>query len=273
MCIEAFRNTLSATAAGALVVRAVRAAGRAATASCVALTSVRVVRAAIRTLVARRTVVATAYITSVVRGAVATIAHVALIVRGAVITVTHAAIMGSSVRLGVGVRVRSNVGRGVRCYVRSLVCIYVRITIGLVVVTYADMNVGTSTDIDRDRSTGTVVIIVATTIHSAPYTHLTVVQDYIQVASVLVIPTIQDIIKVDTDQTIIATLCPFEVHIEQFRLLTCIQIKCYTQVTSHTLCLNGYTLATTTDSYFHGRGADCGCGRSIDAHRGRHCYY
>lgn len=260
MCIEAFRNTLSATAAGALVVRAVRAAGRVATASCVALTSVRVVRAAIRTLVARRTVVATAYITSVVRGAVATIAHVALIVRGAVITVTHAAIMGSSVRLGVGVRVRS--------YVRTSV----RILVGIL-VPCANVNVGTSTDIDRDRSTGTVVIVVATTIHSAPYTHLTVVQDYIQVASVLVIPTIQDIIKVDTDQTIIATLCPFEVHIEQFRLLTCIQIKCYTQVTSHTLCLNGYTLATTTDSYFHGRGADCGCGRSIDAHRGRHCYY
>lgn len=260
MCIEAFLNTLSATAAGALVVRAVRAAGRAATASCVALTSVRVVRAAIRTLVARRTVVATAYITSVVRGAVATIAHIALIVRGAVITVTHAAIMGSSVRLGVGVLVGS--------YVRTSV----RILVGIL-VSCANVNVGTSTDIDRDRSTGTVVIIVATTIHSAPYTHLTVVQDYIQVASVLVIPTIQDIIKVDTDQTIIATLCPFEVHIEQFRLLTCIQIKCYTQVTSHTLCLNGYTLATTTDSYFHGRGADCGCGRSIDAHRGRHCYY
>ena len=272
MCIEAFRNTLSATAAGALVVRAVRAAGRAATTSCVALTSVRVVRAAIRTLVARRTVVATAYITSVVRGAVATIAHVALIVRGAVITVTHAAIMGSSVRLGVGVRVRSYVRTSVGVRVRSYVRTSVRILVGIL-VSCANVNVGTSTDIDRDRSTGTVVIIVAMTIHSAPYTHLTVVQDYIQVASVLVIPTIQDIIKVDTDQTIIATLCPFEVHIEQFRLLTCIQIKCYTQVTSHTLCLNGYTLATTTDSYFHGRGADCGCGRSIDAHRGRHCYY
>lgn len=250
---------LSASAADTLTVRAIRlirairAAGCTTIAVCVALIAVRAVRRTIRTLV--------------VRGAVATVAYLTLVVA---ITVTV-------VRRYVRLRVRSGVRLYVRCYVRCYVRLgmgsRVRIVETIVLVTYTDVNVGTCANVDRDRCAGTVVVTYATAITVTPNAHLTVGQDPIQIAGVLVIPIIYDIIEVDTIGIAIATVCPFEIQIEEFRLLTCCKIQHHSHIAGHTLCLDSYSLATTTDGYFDSRCGVCGCGRCcIDGKDCRHCY-
>lgn len=230
---------LSAAAADTLTVRAIRlirairAAGCTTIAGCVALIAVRAVRRTIRTLV--------------VRGAVATVAYLTLVVA---ITVTV-----------------------VRRYVRLRMRSRVRIVETIVLVTYTDVNVGTCANVDRDRCAGTVVVTYATAITVTPNAHLTVGQDPIQIAGVLVIPIIYDIIEVDTIGIAIATVCPFEIQIEEFRLLTCCKIQHHSHIAGHTLCLDSYSLATTTDGYFDSRCGVCGCGRCcIDGKDCRHCY-
>ena len=201
---------LSAAAAGALVVRtlrAVRAAGRATVASCVVAASVRAARRTIRTLVVRRTATTAAYITLVVRGAIATVAYVTIVVRGAIATVAYVTIVGCRVRLGV----RILVGRGVGTNVRILVGI---------LMSAADVNVGASTDVDRDRSARTIVISKAVAVAVAPLTHLTIVQNHVQIAGVLIVPTIDDYIKIHSIGVAIATVSPLQIQIEEFRLLT-----------------------------------------------------
>ena len=188
---------LSAAAAGALVVRtlrAVRAAGRATVASCVVAASVRAARRTIRTLV--------------VRGAIATVAYITLVVRGAVATVAYVTIVGCRVRLGVGryvrLSVRILVGRGVGTGVRILVGI---------LMSAADVNVGTSTDVDRDRSARTIVISKAVAVAIAPLTHLTIVQNHVQIAGVLIVPTIDDYVKIHSIGITIATVSPLQIQI------------------------------------------------------------
>ena len=246
---------LSASAADTLtvrairLVRAIRAAGCTTIAVCVALIAVRAVRRTIRTLV--------------VRGAVATVAYLTLVVA---ITVTV-------VRRYVRLRVRSGVGLYVRCYVRLGMGSRVRIVETIVLVTCTDVNVGTCANVDRDRCAGTVVVTYATAITVTPNAHLTVGQDPIQIAGVLVIPIIYDIIEVDTIGIAIATVCPFEIQIEEFRLLTCCKVQHHSHIAGHTLCLDSYSLATTTDGYFDSRCGVCGCGRCcIDGKDCRHCY-
>ncbi len=243
---------LSATAAGALVVRTlrvVRAAGRATIASCVAL--VRAARRAVRTLV--------------VRGTVVTIAYIALVVRGAVVVATYITLVAMGCRVGryVGLSVRISVGR----YVRTGVGILVRILVA------ADMHVGTCTNVDRHRGVGAMIISETTAVAVAPLTHLTVVQDHVQIASVLVIPTIDNEIQINAVGIAIAAVCPLQVQVVEFRLLTCGKIKHHCHIAGHTLCLNSYSLATTTDGYFDCSCAVCGCCRCcIDGKKCRHCY-
>ena len=209
---------LSAAAAGALVVRTlrvVRAAGRATVASCVVAASVRAARRTIRTLVVRGAITTVAYVTLVVRGTIATVAYITLVVRGAVATVAYVTIVGCRVRLGVGryvrLSVRILVGRGVGTGVRILVGI---------LMSAADVNVGTSTDVDRDRSARTIVISKAVAVAVAPLTHLTIVQNHVQIAGVLIVPTIDDYVKIHSIGVAIATVSPLQIQIEEFRLLT-----------------------------------------------------
>ena len=239
---------LSASAADTLTVRAIRlirairAAGCTTIAVCVALIAVRAVRRTIRTLV--------------VRGAVATVAHLTLVVA---ITVT---VVGCDVRLrvrsGVGLYVGCNVG----CNVGSLV----------VLVTYTDVNVGTSADVDRNRGVRMVAVAETNSVTITPLAHLTIVQDHIQIAGILIVPMINDIVEVDTVGIAIATVCPLDIQSEEFRLLTCRKIKRHSHIAGHTLSFNSHSLATTTDGYFDGRCGVCGCGRCcIDGKGCRHC--
>ena len=129
MCVRLMFR-LSAAAAGALVVRtlrAVRAAGRATVASCVVAASVRAARRTIRTLVVRRTATTVTYVTLVVRGAIA--------------TVTYITIVGCRVRLGVRISVRRHVRLGVRILVGRGVGAGVRILVGIL-MSATDVNVG-----------------------------------------------------------------------------------------------------------------------------------
>ena len=213
---------LSAAAAGALVVRtlrAVRAASRATVASCVVVASVRAARAAIRTLVVRRTATTAAYITLVVRGAIATVTYVTLVVRGAIATVAYVTIVGCRVRLGVRISVRRYVRLGVRILVGRGVGTNVGILVGIL-MSAADVNVGASTDVDRDRSARTIVISKAVAVAVAPLTHLTIVQNHVQIAGVLIVPTIDDYVKIHSIGVAIATVSPLQIQIEEFRLLT-----------------------------------------------------
>ena len=243
---------LSASAADTLTVRAIRlirairAASCATIAVCIALIAVRAVRRAIRTLV--------------VRGAVATIAYLTLVVA---ITVT---VVGCDVRLrvrsGVGLHVCISVWLCVRLYVGSLVKI----------ISCTNVNVGTSADVDRNRGVRMVAVAETNSVTITPLAHLTIVQDHIQIAGVLVIPIIYDIIEVDTIGIAIATVCPLDIQSEEFRLLTFRKIKYHSHIAGHTLCLDGYSLATTTDGYIDGRCGVCGCGRCcIDGKGCRHC--
>lgn len=210
-----------------------------------------------------------------------------LVVRGTIVVATAlvVAITVTVVGCDVRLRVRSSVGRYVRLRMRSGVGLYVgcyvrlgmgsrvRIVETIVLVTYTDVNVGTCANVDRDRCAGTVVVTYATAITVTPNAHLTVGQDPIQIAGVLVIPIIYDIIEVDTIGIAIATVCPFEIQIEEFRLLTCCKIQYHSHIAGHTLCLDSYSLATTTDGYFDSRCGVCGCGRCcIDGKDCRHCY-
>lgn len=199
---------LSAAAAGALVVRtlrAVRAAGRATVASCVVAASVRAARRTIRTLV--------------VRGAITTVTYVTLVVRGAIATVTYITIVGCRVRLGVRISVRRHVRLGVRILMGRGVGAGVRILVGIL-MSATDVNVGASTDVDRDRSARTIVISKAMAVAVAPLTHLTIVQNHVQIAGVLIVPTIDDYVKIHSIGVAIATVSPLQIQIEEFRLLT-----------------------------------------------------
>ena len=245
---------LSASAADTLTVRAIRlirairAASCATIAVCIALIAVRAVRRAIRTLV--------------VRGAVATIAYLTLVVA---ITVT---IVGRYVRRSV----RSSVGLHVGCYVRLGMGSRVRIVKTIVLVTYTNVNVGTSADVDRNRGVRMVAVAETNSVTITPLAHLTTVQNLIQIAGILIVPMINDIFEVDTVGIAIATVCPFEIQIEEFRLLTCCKIQHHSHIAGHTLCLDSYSLATTTDGYIDGRCAVYGCGRCcIDGKGCRHC--
>ena len=199
---------LSAAAAGALVVRtlrAVRAAGRATVASCVVAASIRAARRTIRTLV--------------VRGTITTVTYVTLVVRGTIATVAYITIVGCRVRLGVRISVRRYVRLSVRILVGRGVGTNVGILVGIL-MSAADVNVGTSTDVDRDRSARTIVISKAMAVAVAPLTHLTIVQNHVQIASVLIVPTIDDYIKIHSIGVAIATVSPLQIQIEEFRLLT-----------------------------------------------------
>lgn len=217
-----YKVLLSAAAAGALVARvarAVRTAGRATVASCVVVASVRAARRTIRTLVVRGTATTVAHITSIVRGAVATVAYVALVVRGTIATVAYVTIVGCRVRLGVRISVRRYVRLGVRILVGRGVGTNVGILVGIL-MSAADVNVRTCTNVDRDRSARTIVISKAVAVAVAPLTHLTIVQNHVQLASVLVVPTIDNYIKVYSIGVAIATVSPLQIQIEEFRLLT-----------------------------------------------------
>ena len=199
---------LSAAAAGALVVRtlrAVRAAGRATVASCVVAASVRAARRTIRTLV--------------VRGTIATVTYVTLVVRGTIATVAYITIVGCRVRLGVRISVRRYVRLSVRILVGRGVGAGVGILVGIL-MSAADVNVGASTDVDRDRSARTIVISKAVAVAIAPLTHLTIVQNHVQIAGVLIVPTIDDYVKIHSIGVAIATVSPLQIQIEEFRLLT-----------------------------------------------------
>lgn len=201
---------LSAAAAGALVVRtlrAVRAAGRATVASCVVAASVRAARRTIRTLVVRGAIATVAYVTLVVRGAITTVTYVTLVVRGAVVATTYITLVGCHVRLGVRILVGRGVGAGVGILVGIL-------------MSAANVNVGASTDVDRDRSARTIVISKAMAVAVAPLTHLTIVQNHVQIAGVLIVPTIDDYVKIHSIGVAIATVSPLQIQIEEFRLLT-----------------------------------------------------
>lgn len=243
---------LSATAAGASVVRTlrvVRAAGRATVAGCVAL--VRATRRTVRTLVVRRTIVA--------------VTHIALVIRGAVVVATYITLMVVRIRVRryVGLSVRILVGRSVRTGVGILVGILVS----------ADMHVGTCTNVDRNRSVGAMIITEATAVTITPLTHLAVIQDSVQIASVLVVPTIDNQIQINAVGIAIAAVCPLQVQVVEFRLLTRCKIEHHSHIAGHTLCLHGNSLATTTDGYFDGSCAVCGCCRCcIDGKKCRHCY-
>ena len=253
---------LSASAADTLTVRAIRlirairAAGCTTIAVCVALIAVRAVRRTIRTLV--------------VRGAVATVAHLTLVVA---ITVTVVGrYVRRSVRSSVRLYVCLSVGLHVGCYVRLGMGSRVRIVETIVLVTYTDVNVGTSADVDRNRGVRMVAVAETNSVTITPLAHLTIVQDHIQIAGILIVPMINDIVEVDTVGMAIATVCPFEIQIEEFRLLTFRKIKHHSHIAGHTLCLDGYSLATTTDGYIDGRCGVCGCGRCcIDGKGCRHC--
>ena len=173
------------------------------------------------------------------------------------------AVVGLCMRSGVGLHVCISVGLCVRLYVGSLVKI----------ISCTSVNVGTSTNVDRNRGVRMVAIAETNSVTIAPLAHLTAVQDIVQIASILIVPILYDIVEIDSVGIAIATACPLEIQIEEFRLLTCRKIKRHSHIAGHTLSFNSHSLATTTDGYFDSRCGVCGCGRCcIDGKDCRHCY-
>ena len=117
-----------------------------------------------------------------------------------------------------------------------------------------------------------VAVAETNSVTITPLAHLTIVQDHIQIAGILIVPILYNIVEVDTVGIAIATVCPLDIQSEEFRLLTFRKIKYHSHIAGHTLCLDGYSLATTTDGYIDGRCAVYGCGRCcIDGKGCRHC--
>lgn len=192
-----------------------------------------------------------------------------LIVRGTIVVATALVLAISATIVGCDVRrsVRSGVGLHVGCYVR--LCVGSRVGI----VAYTNVHVGTSANFDRNRGMRMVTVAETVSIVITPLAHLTIVQDLVQIAGILIVPMINDIFEVDTVGIAIATGCPLEIQIEEFRLLTCCKIKRHSHIAGHTLCLDGHSPTTTTDGYFDSRCGVCGCGRCcIDGKDCRHCY-
>lgn len=167
------------------------------------------------------------------------------------------------------------VGLCMRSGVGLHVCISVRLYVGSLVkiISCTSVNVGTSTNVDRYRGVRMVAVAETNSVTITPLAHLTTVQDIVQIASILIVPILYDIVEIDSVGIAITMVYPLEIQIEEFRLLTCCKIKRHSHIAGHTLCLDGYSPTTTTDGYFDSRCGVCGCGRCcIDGKDCRHCY-
>ena len=196
-----------------------------------------------------------------------------LVVRGTIVVATALVVAISATVVGRYVRLRVRSGVGLHVCISVWLCVRLYVGSLVKIISCTNVNVGTSADVDRNRGVRMVAVAETNSVTITPLAHLTTVQNLIQIAGILIVPMINDIFEVDTVGIAIATVCPFEIQIEEFRLLTCCKIQHHSHIAGHTLCLDSYSLATTTDGYFDSRCGVCGCGRCcIDGKDCRHCY-